>query len=87
MGRKLLGLASAAPFEVVTVETWADCHRRFDEDSVAWKVARGVLAAVADDPELAPRAAQWVQGLHRYAGEGRFLFAVTDVAVVLRRPG
>jgi hypothetical protein len=70
----------------VTVETWADGHRRFDEDSVAWKVARGVLAAVADDPELAPRAAEWVQGLHRYAEEGRFLFAVTDVAVVLRRP-
>ncbi len=86
MGRKLLGLASAAPFEVVIVETWADCHRRFDENAVAWKVARGVLAAAAGDPELAPRAAQWVEGLHRYAAEGRFVFAVTDVAVVLRRP-
>jgi SAM-dependent methyltransferase len=86
MGRKLLGLANAAPFEVVTVETWADCHRRFDENAVAWKVARGVLAAAAADPELAPRAVQWVEGLHRYAAEGRFVFAVTDVAVVLRRP-
>jgi SAM-dependent methyltransferase len=86
MGRKLLGLATAAPFEIVTVETWADCHRRFDEDSVAWKVARGVLAAAAGDPELAPKAAAWVQTLRRYADEGRFLFAVTDVAVVLRRP-
>jgi hypothetical protein len=53
---------------------------------VAWKVARGVLAAAADDAELAPKAAAWVQGLRRYADEGRFLFAVTDVAVVLRRP-
>jgi SAM-dependent methyltransferase len=86
MGRKLLGLATAAPFEIVTVETWADCHRRFDEDSVGWKVARGVLAAAAGDPELAPKAAGWVQTLRRYADEGRFLFAVTDVAVVLRRP-
>ncbi|HYY10676.1 MAG TPA: methyltransferase domain-containing protein, partial [Kineosporiaceae bacterium] len=86
MGRKLLGLADAAPFEVVTVDTWADCHRRFDENSVAWKVAGGVLAAVKDDPELAPRAAQWVQGLRRSADEGRFVFAVTDVVVVLRRP-
>src|SRR3954471_9421964 len=86
MGRKLLGLAGAAPFEVVNVETWADAHRRFDENSVAWKVARGVLAAVKDDPDLAPRAAQWVHGLRRYADEGRFLFAVTDVVVVLRRP-
>ena len=87
MGRKLLGLAAAAPFEVVTVETWADAHRRFDENSVAWKVARGVLAAVRDDPDLAPRAAAWVQGLRRYADEGRFLFTVVDVVVVLRRPG
>jgi SAM-dependent methyltransferase len=86
MGRKLLGLADAAPFEIVTVETWADCHRRFDENSVGWKVARGVLAAVKDDEELAPRAAEWVRGLRRYADEGRFLFAVTDVVVVLRRP-
>jgi SAM-dependent methyltransferase len=87
MGRKLLGIATAAPFETVAVDTWADAHRRFDEDSVAWKVARGVIAAVSDDAELAPRAAAWVQTLRRYADEGRFLFAVTDVAVVLRRPG
>jgi SAM-dependent methyltransferase len=86
MGRKLLGLATAAPFEVVTVDTWADCHRRFDENSVAWKVARGVLAAAADDPQLAPKAATWAQGLRQYADEGRFLFSVTDVVVVLRRP-
>ncbi len=86
MGRKLLGLADAAPFEVVAVDTWADCHRRFDEDSVAWKVAGGVLAAVRGDADLAPRAAEWVRGLRRYADEGRFVFAVTDVAVVLRRP-
>lgn len=86
MGRKLLGLATAAPFEVVTVDTWADCHRRFDEDSVAWKVAGGVLAAAVGDPQLAPRAAAWVQTLRRYADEGRFLFSVIDVAVVLRRP-
>jgi SAM-dependent methyltransferase len=86
MGRKLLGLADAAPFEVLSVDTWADCHRRFDENSVAWKVARGVLAAVKEDPELAPRAVEWVQGLRRYADEGRFLFTVVDVVVVLRRP-
>ncbi|HVN13419.1 MAG TPA: methyltransferase domain-containing protein [Kineosporiaceae bacterium] len=86
MGRKLLGLATAAPFEVVAVDTWADCHRRFDEDSVAWKVARGVLAAAAGDPELAPLAARWIQTLRRYAEENRFLFSVIDVAVVLRRP-
>lgn len=86
MGRKLLGLAAAAPFEVVDVVTWADCHRRFDEESVAWKVARGVLAAAAGDAELAPLAAGWVQSLHRLSDENRFLFTVTDVVVVLRRP-
>ena len=86
MGRKLLGLADAAPFEIVSVDTWADAHRRFDENSVGWKVARGVLAAVKDDDELAPRAAEWVRDLRRYADEGRFLFSVVDVVVVLRRP-
>jgi SAM-dependent methyltransferase len=86
MGRKLLGLADAAPFTVQGVETWADCHRRFDVESVAWKVARGVVAAAADDTELATASAEWFRGLQRLAGEGRFLFTVTDVAVVLRRP-
>jgi SAM-dependent methyltransferase len=85
MGRKLLGLAGAAPFGIVDVDTWADCHRRFDEDSVGWKVARGVLAAAADDEDLRARAEEWVANLHRLAEEGRFLFTVTDVAVVLRR--
>lgn len=86
MGRKLLGLAGAAPFEVGEVVTWADCHRRFDDDSVAWKVARGVLAAAAGDAELEPKAAQWVRSLRRLSDENRFLFTVTDVVVVLRRP-
>jgi SAM-dependent methyltransferase len=86
MGRKLLRLADAAPFVVTAVETWADCHRRFDEDSVAWKVARGVVAATADDPQLAPHAARWFESLRRLAGEGRFLFTVTDVTLVLHRP-
>lgn len=86
MGRKLLGLAAASPFELVRLETWADCHRRFDEDSVSWKVARGVLVAASGDAELAPRATEWVEGLRRLAEAGRFLFAVTDVALVLRRP-
>ncbi len=86
MGRKLLGLADAAPFEVADVVTWADCHRRFDEESVAWKVAKGVLHAAAGDPGLAPRAAGWVQSLHRLSDDGLFVFTVTDVVVVLRRP-
>jgi SAM-dependent methyltransferase len=86
MGRKLLQLADAAPFAVERVETWADCHRRFDEGSVAWKVARGVVTAVTDDPELTGRAGQWFESLRRVAADGRFLFTVTDVAVVLRRP-
>ena len=86
MGRKLLGLAADSPFEVDSVATWADCHRRFDEDSVGWKVAMGVLAACREDAELAAQAAAWVQSLGRLAEEGRFLFAVTDVALVLRRP-
>lgn len=85
MGRKLLGLAGEAPFEILDVDTWADCHRRFDENSVGWKVARGVLAATADDGALRARAQEWVAGLHRLAEQGRFLFTVTDVAVVLRR--
>jgi SAM-dependent methyltransferase len=85
MGRKLLGLARSTDFEILTVETWADTHRRFDEDSVGWKVARGVLAAAADDAQLAAKAAAWVAGLRRLAEDGSFLFAVTDVALVLRR--
>jgi len=86
MGRKLLSLVDAAPFVVESIETWADCHRRFDADSVGWKVARGVLAAAADDPELAGKARDWVAGLVRLAENGRFLFTVTDVVLVLRRP-
>lgn len=87
MGRKLLGLVAAAPFAVEAVQTWADCHRRFDVDSVAWKVARGVVAAAADDPELGPRAEAWFDDLRRLAAEDLFLFTATDVALALRRPG
>jgi SAM-dependent methyltransferase len=91
MGRKLLALADAgvdrgAPFELLDVGSWADPHRRFDDGSVAWKVAMGMLAAARDEPELAARAAGWVEGLRRLADAGQFLFTVTDVAVVLRRP-
>ncbi|MFI7587926.1 methyltransferase domain-containing protein [Spongisporangium articulatum] len=86
MGRKLLGLALSTEFELDGVHTWADCHRRFDKGSVSWKVAMGVLAAAKDDPELTKRATAWVEGLATFAAEGRFLFSVTDVAVVLRKP-
>jgi SAM-dependent methyltransferase len=85
MGRKLLGLATDSPFDLVGVETWADAHRRFDRGSVGWKIAMGVLAATKDDPALASKAADWADGLARLAREGRFLFAVTDVALVLRK--
>jgi SAM-dependent methyltransferase len=86
MGRKLLGLAIDSPLEIVSVETWADCHRRFDQTSVGWKVAMGVLAAAREDPSLSARATAWVDGLARRAAQGRFLFTVTDVAIVLCRP-
>ena len=88
MGRKLLSLATSRDLELdlVRAETWADCHRRFDQGSVAWKVAMSVLAAAKDDAELAGLAEQWVKGLAGRASEGEFLFAVTDVALVLRRP-
>ena len=86
MGRKLLGLATDSAFEVGGVYTWADCHRRFDKGSVSWKVAMGVLAAAKDDAQLTTQAAAWVEGLGAMAAQGRFLFSVTDVAVVLRKP-
>ncbi|WP_194904484.1 methyltransferase domain-containing protein [Quadrisphaera sp. INWT6] len=90
MGRKLLALAATgaergAPWEVVTATSWADPHRRFDDGSLAWKVATGVLAAAQHDPALLARAAGWMEELRALAAAGQFLFAVTDVAVVLRR--
>jgi SAM-dependent methyltransferase len=85
MGRKLLHLAVESPFEVVDIRSWADPHRRFDEGSLAWKIAMGMIAAVREDDELAARAAQWLESVGRLAHEARFLFTVTDVAVVLRR--
>ena len=85
MGRKLLRLAVESLFEVVDVQSWADPHRRFDEGSLAWKIAMGMVAAARDDEGLAAQAAQWLESVGRLASEGRFLFTVTDVAVVLRR--
>ncbi|MBI1758860.1 MAG: methyltransferase domain-containing protein [Actinobacteria bacterium] len=87
MGRKLLALAVDSPLELVSIDTWADCHRRFDEGSVAWKVAMGMRAAASEDAELAARAESWVAGMRRLSDAGHFMFAVTDVAVVLRRVG
>ncbi len=84
-GRKLPILAADSPFAVAAVHSWADAHRRFDTGSLAWKIAQGMLAAAADDPELLSRALGWLDGVQALAAQGRFLFAVTDVAVVLRR--
>lgn len=86
MGRKLLGLAADSSFVLDGVFTWADCHRRFDKGSVGWKVAMGVLAAAKDDAALTTRATAWVGDLTRLADAGRFLFSVTDIALVLRKP-
>lgn len=85
VGRKLPSLAADSPLSVVEVHSWADPHRRFDQGSLAWKIAQGMLAAAADDPDLLQRAVGWLDGVQALAAEGRFLFAVTDVAVVLRR--
>jgi SAM-dependent methyltransferase len=87
MGRKLPGLAADSPFALVDVVSWADPHRRFDEGSLAWKISMGMLAAVREDPALSARAASWVESVRDLADEGRFLFTITDVVVVLRREG
>jgi SAM-dependent methyltransferase len=83
MGRKLPGLAADSPFTLVDVHAWADPHRRFDPGSLAWKIAQGMLAAAADDADLHARATDWLAGVQELADQGRFLFTVTDVALVL----
>lgn len=90
MGRRLLGLVSDArddgvPLDIVGLQSWADPHRRFDDESVASKVATGIAMAGAADPELAEQVPGWLQGLEDVAAVGRFLFTVTDVALVLTR--
>ncbi|GAB3677725.1 methyltransferase domain-containing protein [Angustibacter aerolatus] len=85
MGRKLLGLALDSPFGPGEVHSWADPHRRFDEGSLAWKIAMGMVASARDDASLAARAASWVHSVRELADEGRFLFTVTDVVLVLRK--
>jgi hypothetical protein len=86
MGRKLLSLAVDAPLVLEQVHSWADPHRRFDRGSLAWKIAMGMVASARDDAELSARAAAWVESVRRLADQGRFLFTITDVAVVLRKP-
>lgn len=90
MGRKLLAVACLAqeagvPVDLVDLQAWTDVHRRFDTDSVAWKVATSMVAAACDDPDLQPRAAAWLGQLHELAAADHFMFTVTDVAVVLRK--
>lgn len=84
MGRKLLRMAAESPFSSYEVHSWADPHRRFDDGSLAWKIAMGMLAAARDDEQLAARAAPWVESVRHLADAGQFLFTVTDVALVLR---
>jgi SAM-dependent methyltransferase len=86
MGRKLLSLAVDAPLVVEQVHSWADPHRRFDRGSLAWKIAMGMVASAREDPALAARAASWIESVRRLADQGRFLFTITDVVVVLRKP-
>jgi hypothetical protein len=46
----------------------------------------GMVASARDDAALAARAAAWVESVRRLADQGRFLFTITDVVVVLRKP-
>ena len=85
MGRKLVSLSVDAPLLLEQVHSWADPHRRFDRGSLAWKIAMGMVAAARDDPALAARAAGWIESVRRLADQGRFLFTITDVVVVLRK--
>jgi SAM-dependent methyltransferase len=85
MGRKLVSLSVDAPLLLEQVHSWADPHRRFDRGSLAWKIAMGMVASARDDPALAARAAGWIESVRRLADEGRFLFTITDVVVVLRK--
>jgi SAM-dependent methyltransferase len=85
MGRKLPGLAADSPFLDWQVHSWADPHRRFDPGSLAWKIAQGMLAAAADEPDLLSRAVAWFEDVQALADDGRFLFTVTDVVLVLPR--
>ena len=70
VGRKLPGLAADSPFTVLEVHSWADPHRRFDPGSLAWKIAQGMLAAAADDPDLLARAVGWLDGVQALADAG-----------------
>jgi SAM-dependent methyltransferase len=85
MGRKLVSLSVDAPLVLEQVHSWADPHRRFDRGSLAWKIAMGMVASARDDPALAARAARWIESVRRLADQGRFLFTITDVVVVLRK--
>ena len=85
MGRKLGSLSVDAPLLLEQVHSWADPHRRFDRGSLAWKIAMGMVASARDDPALAARAAGWIESVRRLADQGRFLFTITDVVVVLRK--
>lgn len=86
MGRRLLPLAAESPLQVLTVDSWADPHRRFDRDSIAWKIAAGVVHAAEGDQKFESDAGTWLADLQSLADQGRFLFTVTDIAVVLERP-
>lgn len=88
MGRRLLSLVAGTDdldWADVMVDTWADPHRRFDEDSLARKVATGITMAAAADPDLAGDVEPWLTALESAADRGEFLFTVTDVAVRVRR--
>lgn len=85
MGRKLLDLAAQSSLELSAVDSWADPHQRFDRDSIAWKIAAGVVHAAEGDPAARQDALAWLADLQSLADQGRFLFIVTDVAVVLRK--
>lgn len=90
MGRRLLRLprlaaARGALFGREEVQTWADAHRRFDDDSLGHKLAIGIAMAGAADDELAPAIAGWLDGLEEASRAGEFLFCVTDVALVLHK--
>ncbi|HEX6674160.1 MAG TPA: methyltransferase domain-containing protein [Actinomycetes bacterium] len=87
IGRRLAGIASNSPLEVLDVQAAVVVSRRFRPAELGYAYAHHlarVLRRTGSFP--APELDAWLEGLRRQDDRGGFLFSLNDYAVVCERP-
>ncbi len=86
VGRRLVGLGTRSPLDLIRTFAWVGHHTTFEPDGPAHMAASLVAADGRRDPELHDQVDRWLADLADQADQGTFLYSINDYAVLLQKP-